>query len=314
MIKKAIITGATGAIGMALVQKLIKENIQALVIAHKGSERIKNLPQSALVQTVEADLEELQVLKLPEQDWDVFYHLAWGGTFGEARNDMYLQNDNIRYTLDAVRLAHRSGCRFFVGAGSQAEYGRQEGILREDTPVRPENGYGMAKLCAGQMSRQLCAQLGMRHIWTRILSVYGPYDGENTMISSAIRNILEGKQTHFTKGEQMWDYLYSEDAAEILFRLAERGKDGRVYVLGSGKVRRLREYIEVLAQKLNFDGALGIGDIAYAGNQVMHLEADIQPLWDDIGYIPATEFEDGIAAAIKCYKTMNCKLGPEMVK
>lgn len=306
MIKKAIITGATGAIGMALVQKLLAENIRVLVIAHRGSKRIKNLPKSAHIQVMEADLEELQDLKLPGEDWDVFYHLAWGGTFGEARNDMYLQNDNIRYTLDAVKLAHRSGCRLFVGAGSQAEYGRQEGILREDTPVRPENGYGMAKLCAGQMSRQLCAQLGMKHIWTRILSVYGPYDGENTMISSAIRNILEGKPTHFTKGEQMWDYLYSGDAAEILFRLAEGGKDGKVYVLGNGKARRLREYIEILAKKLDFDGALGIGDIAYAGKQVMHLEADILPLQEDIGYIPATEFEDGIAVTIMCYKTMNC--------
>lgn len=306
MIKKAIITGATGAIGMALVQKLLAENIRVLVIAHRGSKRIKNLPKSAHIQVMEADLEELQDLKLPGEDWDAFYHLAWGGTFGEARNDMYLQNDNIRYTLDAVKLAHRSGCRLFVGAGSQAEYGRQEGILREDTPVRPENGYGMAKLCAGQMSRQLCAQLRMKHIWTRILSVYGPYDGENTMISSAIRNILEGKPTHFTKGEQMWDYLYSGDAAEILFRLAEGGKDGKVYVLGNGKARRLREYIEILAKKLDFDGALGIGDIAYAGKQVMHLEADILPLQEDIGYIPATEFEDGIAVTIMCYKTMNC--------
>ena len=55
--------------------------------------------------------------------------------------------------MDAVNLAHRLGCEFFIGAGSQAEYGRVEGKLNAQVPTNPENGYGMAKLCAGQMSR-----------------------------------------------------------------------------------------------------------------------------------------------------------------
>ena len=57
-------------------------------------------------------------------------------------------------------------------------------------PTRPENGYGMAKLCAGQMSRLECERLGLDHVWPRVLSVYGPYDGPSTMISSAIRTLL----------------------------------------------------------------------------------------------------------------------------
>ena len=80
-------------------------------------------------------------------------------------------------TIDAVRTAAAMGCRVFVGTGSQAEYGRVDGVLRADTPTNPENGYGMAKLCAGQMSRTEAAALGMDHVWARILSVYGPHDG-----------------------------------------------------------------------------------------------------------------------------------------
>lgn len=72
----------------------------------------------------------------------------------------------------------------FVGAGSQAEYGRVNHALTPDTPCFPENGYGMAKLCAGQMSRVECEKLGLVHIWPRILSVYGPYDGKNAMITT----------------------------------------------------------------------------------------------------------------------------------
>ena len=38
---------------------------------------------------------------------DVFYHFGWDGTFGDCRNDMYIQNMNVKYALDAVKC---SGC------------------------------------------------------------------------------------------------------------------------------------------------------------------------------------------------------------
>lgn len=302
--KKAIISGPTGAIGMALIRKLLQEEVQILAVVHRGSSRIRRMPKHPKLQIVEADLNEYSNLVFPDSDWDVFFHFAWGGTFGAARNDLYCQVDNIRYTLDAVNLAHRSGCKTFIGAGSQAEYGRYEGVLKADTPAKPENGYGMAKLCAGQMSRQLCEVLGIKHIWTRILSVYGPYDGENTMISSAICSMLKGQPTHFTKGEQLWDYLYSGDAAEIFYRLSEYGKSGKTYVLGSGKAQPLRGYIESIAERIGCQRELGIGDIAYGEKQVMHLEADIVPLEMDLGYIPQTGFETGIAETIDSYQRL----------
>lgn len=120
------------------------------------------------------------------------FHLAWAHTIGAGRNDMPAQIENIRYTIDAVRTAAAMGCRVFIGTGSQAEYGRVDGVLRADTPTNPENGYGMAKLCAGQMSRTEAAALGMDHVWARILSVYGPHDGPNTMISATIQNCWPG--------------------------------------------------------------------------------------------------------------------------
>ncbi|MFQ9738488.1 MAG: NAD-dependent epimerase/dehydratase family protein [Christensenellaceae bacterium] len=129
-----------------------------------------------------------------------FFHLAWQGTTGEARNDAYLQNENVRYALDAVSAAKRFGCKVFVGAGSQAEYGRAQQPLAADTPAFPENGYGIAKLCAGQLTRLLANRLGMRQVWARILSVYGPYDGENSMVMSAITALLEGRIPKFTAG------------------------------------------------------------------------------------------------------------------
>ena len=158
----------------------------------------------------------------------MFYHFAWKGTTGAARNDMRLQNDNVKYTLDAVNAAHRFGCHTIIGAGSQAEYGRVEGVLTSSTPVFPENGYGIAKLCAGQMSRILCEQHHMKHIWTRILSIFGPFDGEQSMVMSTIRNLLTGNRPALTKGEQQWDYLYSVDAGRAMYAIGESGIHGKV--------------------------------------------------------------------------------------
>lgn len=311
-----VISGPTGAIGMALIEKCIEENTRVLAICHKGSARIGNLPKSDLLQVVEADLSEYRNLfrqnVLPETGvYDVFYHFAWSGTTGEARNDMHLQTANIAYTIDAVELAQRLGCHTFIGAGSQAEYGRVEGKLTPDTPVRPENGYGMAKLCAGQMSRVVCEQKRMKHIWTRILSVYGPYDGSGSMVMSAVRKIRNGELTAFTPGEQMWDYLYSKDAAEIFYALGEKGADGAVYCIGSGRARELKSYIKDIDTVIQEHSGkrkeetateqekrLGIGLIPYGAKQVMYLCADTTLLEQHVGRIKHTDFKDGIRSIL----------------
>ena len=64
-----------------------------------------------MVKRVDCDLSELN--KLPElirEGADVFYHFGWDGTFGNSRNNMYGQNLNVKYALDAVEAAFALGC------------------------------------------------------------------------------------------------------------------------------------------------------------------------------------------------------------
>lgn len=314
---KTVITGPTGAIGMALIQKFIEEQIQVLAVCRRGSEGITNiqkLPGSRnYVKILQADLEEFEDLSRQiEEKYDVFYHLAWAGTTGTVRNDMYLQSQNIKYTLDAVNLAHHLCCSTFIGIGSQAEYGRVNEALTPEMPAFPENGYGMAKLCAGQMSRRLCEEIGMKHMWIRILSVYGPYENQSSMVSSSLQRLLNGEHVSFTGGEQIWDYLYSADAAEALYLLAGKGKNGKTYALGSGEGRLLKEYIEEMYAAVKETagnknnpkvGTIGIGEIPYSDKQVMHLEADISELTKDTGFVPQIPFHEGIKAVIQ---KLNC--------
>lgn len=298
--KRAIITGATGAVGTALVKELITNNVETLVLCREGSKRNHQIPDHPLVTRKYCSLDQLASIENDTgKNYDVFYHFAWMGTTGAERNDMYLQNQNVQFALDAVGAAKRFGCHTFIGAGSQAEYGRVEGVLRTDTPAFPEMGYGIAKLCAGQMTREYAHQQGMHHIWVRILSIFGPNDGPQSMVMSTINKLQNGEVPQFTKGEQMWDYLYSEDAAQAFSLLGEKGHDGKVYVLGSGNAKPLAEYIMELRDVVNPNAEIALGAIPYSPKQVMHLEADIHDINNDTGWIPTTQYKTGIKKIIE---------------
>ena len=294
-VKRVIITGATGAIGTALIHQLIRENVEILVLCREGSKRNVQIPVHPLVHTKYCTLDQLAGLENDmKKKYDVFYHFAWDGTTGCAREDMYCQNKNVQYALDAVKVAARFGCNIFIGAGSQAEYGRVEGILRPNTPTNPETGYGIGKLCAGHMTREYAHQLGIHHIWTRILSVYGPNDGMQSMVMSTIHKLKKGEVPQFTKGEQMWDYLYSGDAAQAFYLLGEKGIDGKTYVVGSGTARPLLEYIKEIRDVVAPEAEIALGTIPYTERQVMHLQADITELKNDTGWAVTTDFLSGI--------------------
>ncbi len=301
-----IITGPTGAIGHALIEKCLSNGDEILAVCRKGSKRISSLPINHLLHILELNLDDYEAFMQTDLSgigrYDVLFHFAWNGTTGQDRNNTDLQALNVQYSLDAVKLASKLGCHTFIGAGSQAEYGRVEGILKPDTPAFPENGYGIAKLCAGQLTRILCEQMGIKHIWTRILSVYGPYDGEKSMIISALRKMLRGEMVSFTKGEQEWDYLYSSDAAEAMYLLAEKGIHGKIYVLGSGKARELKDYIYMMKTAASSNSVIRLGDIPYSDKQVMYLCGDISDLKEDVGFEPKIEFEEGIHNTIRYLK------------
>ena len=190
----------------------------------------------------------------------------------------------------------------FVGAGSQSEFGHVEGVLHPDLPCKPDNGYGIAKLAAGELSRLECQRLGIRHIWCRIISLYGQFDGSYTMVRSAIQKLLAGERPQFTRGDQLWDYIYSKDAARAFRLAAERGKDGAIYCVGTGKPRLLREYIYAIRDAIDSDLEIGLGELDYYPNQVMHLEADITNLTEDTGFVPVYSFEQGIRETIEWEK------------
>lgn len=293
-------------IGAALIKECIKKGIEVYAVIRASSGKKMRLPESEKLHMVDCSLEELEALpqKITEK-CDTFYHIAWGNT-GENRNSSTeLQSRNIAYTLAAVKTAYALGCRRFIGAGSQAEYGPMDvDKISPDSPVNPTTPYGAAKLASGQLARMLCKELGMECIWPRIFSVYGIYEKETTMVASGLRKMLAGEKTSFTPALQRWDYLFSADAGRAYYLIGEKGKDGAVYCVGSGKAALLKDYIEIMAELTGAEET-GIGARPYPEGAVMNLCADISSFTADTGFVPEYTFREGIRETITWLKTGN---------
>lgn len=289
-------------IGSALSRLALNKGDKVTAIVRPGSKRLDNLDER--VNIVECELSGLNDLSLCGA-FDAFLHLGWDKTTLSGRDDVDIQLENIKYTLDAVRLAKKLGCEVFIGAGSQAEYGITDKPISASSPVNPQSVYGIAKYAAGKMSYNLCRQLGIRHCWARILSIYGIYDADTTLIMYLIKNFLKGVDVDLTPCEQIWDYMFCDDAALALYSIMEKGKNGAVYCLGGGEGRKLKDYVLDIKEIVGGNSNINFGAREYYPHQPMYLVADISDLTADTGFVPKTPFKEGIKKTVEWLKEKN---------
>ncbi|MEG1595348.1 MAG: NAD(P)-dependent oxidoreductase [Lachnospiraceae bacterium] len=298
--KSVIVTGATGVTGNGLVRYLLGKKIEVFAILRPNSQRECNLPQDSLLHRIECNLGEYdQILQhhlIPPKKARVFFHLAWEGSKGrekvDNRNNMQLQSRNITYLMDAVELCHKLECPVFLGVGSQAEYGYSNGWMNEDTVLQPGNGYGMAKVCACSMSRVLCKSYQIKHIWARLFSIYGPYDETHSLVDLSIQKLRKGESLAYTTGEQLWNYLYSQDAGKALYLLSEYGQDGEEYCVASAKARPLKDYIKEIHRIVNPNVEPEFGTTA---KEEPGMQVDISKLVQATKFQEEFTFQEGIA-------------------
>ena len=75
--KRVVISGATGAVGIALINEMISHEIKVLILTHKGSKRNEFIPKHPLVSTMDCSLEDMQYTYAngSDEEYDAFYHL-----------------------------------------------------------------------------------------------------------------------------------------------------------------------------------------------------------------------------------------------
>lgn len=305
--KKAIVTGATGFIGRALVKELLAHGIQVYAIVRPNSRNIKYLSKHNLLQIISCDLQQLNTLleKIVDRDIDVIYHLAWEGTSGDKTRNGDIQLVNISSTLKLADLATTFGVKRFIGAGSIYE---EECLIemKEEKPViNLVNIYKTAKLTAHFMAKvKICTQ-SIDFIWPIITNVYGEGEFSQRLINSTIRKIYNGESVELTLGDQYYDFIYISDAAKALYNIGESGKNCERYVLGSGFPRPLKSFLQELGNIVDDSVLLKFGSSA---SKAVYLPKEIfcsTTLKRDTHFVPEISFQEGVFKTAQWIKKIN---------
>lgn len=294
---KYIVTGATGFLGMALCRRIIEQGNELVMVVRPDSAKkplLKEFEEKA--QIIELGLDELERLYTDyDIRADVFYHLAWNGAAGAAREDFDIQYSNIKYTSNAICAAKKCGCRRIIGAGSQAEYGVVMQKAYEDkTLPHPFMMYGAAKLAAYEMGHILAERLGIELVWPRIYSVYGVGENPGTLINYILDCIRKGENAKLSLCENTWNFIYISDCVEMLYILgcAEEKLSG-IYHIASKDTRMLKDFVKEIYDMADTDTCPEFGANPANLQRTFQLNPDISKM-QALNAECCVSFEEGI--------------------
>ncbi len=309
---KVVITGATGFIGTALCEEMLHNGHEVVAVIRPESKKKEKLHfsegEKGRLQIAETGLDELAVLADQVGKADTFYHLAWNGSAGAAREDFAIQHTNIGYMADAIRAAVKCGCKKFVGAGSQAEYGVVHGVAKEDETVpHPFMMYGAAKLAAYQMGQVLAEQLGIKLVWPRIYSVYGVGENPGTLVNYVMETLQKGEVPELSPCENMWNFMYITDCARALRMLGENEEAEGIYHVASEDTRMLKGFVEEIRDVVAPGSELRFGAKSTNPERTFWLEPDVGKM-TSMSFECKVCFGDGIRQKVENeYKAIQFK-------
>ncbi|MDO6384985.1 NAD(P)-dependent oxidoreductase [Uliginosibacterium sp. 31-12] len=298
--KKVLVTGASSFIGIRLCELLAAQGCCIYALVRESSAGLNAILNLHGVCCVLGDVESIESVLKKIGTIDIVFHLAWSGVGGVDRADPEIQIRNFENSMNVLRHAKAHGCSLFVFGGSQAEYGRCNGLITELTLCNPESEYGKAKLAFTMAGTDFCEQSNISYRMARIFSVYGPGDHEWTLVSELIRSMSNNEVVPLTQCEQRWNFLYLDDAVNALISLASDFCGNGIYNIASANTRPLKEYVNIIRQKFPESPAPGFGlSVGVATHE-------INPVVDKIlrktNWKERFSFEDGIRNTISSYR------------
>lgn len=302
--KKAIVTGATGFIGSWLALELLKSEYEVTVIVRNKNKLLAEIRDNQNCIVVTQDLNDLSAADIPAGDYSVFFNLAWVGVSPEQKNNIHLQVSNIPMALNTLSVCHDIGCKLFVSTGTVAEYALTTDVMDLSAKQSPNDMYGAAKVSAHYFLEVHARKIDQPFIWTVIPSTFGERRIDNNIITYTIKTLLKNERPQYGSLEQMWDFLYVSEVVRALRLIGEKGKEGKVYGIGSGQYKPQNDYIKKIRDLINPSKELGIGDIPAFSKQSFSSCVNIYDLIRDTGFQPSISFEEGIARTIKYWRDM----------
>lgn len=300
------IAGASSFIGKRLI-KLVEEekheidDLHINAVIRQGSSyplQVKNLKN---ISFIECDMEDYAKLGELVGPGDCFIDLTWKGSRGAARQDHDLQKLNYDCNMAALRSMADAGYTTLVSAGSQAEYGICQDVIKEETPCNPNTEYGKFKLRLYYETMELAEKKGIRFIEPRYFSLYGPGDYEKTLIMANLKKMLANEKIELNECTQLWDYMFVDDAMDGLLRLCDSDAQSGAYDFATGDHKTLREFILEMKDAVGSSSKIDFGAVHYDG-LLINLRPDISKLKQATNWKPETSFAEGIRLTAESMK------------
>ncbi len=212
--KKVLITGATGFIGLEIARQLAIRGLtpRAMVRRPQRGALLRRLD----VEVVQGDLASSASLKRAVSGVDTVFHLAARASFEDYR---LVRPSIVDGSVRLMEAAITAGARRFVYAGSLLVYGDQETEIDAQTTPRPVLGYGRAKLEAEDRLSEMASEAGVVFASLRLPHVYGARDLLFEQVRKGLLIFPGSGRTHFA-------HLHVEDAARLMIAAAEQDWSG----------------------------------------------------------------------------------------
>lgn len=304
--KKAIVTGATGFIGSAFVEYLLKKNIEVLALGRKEVDEISNERWLKIkhAKYLKLDMNKITLLGelIPKIDWDVgddcvFFNLAWGGESGLSDLNVAAQLKNVVWSEAALEIASKIGCNRFIQVGTMEEAFTQKYLEldhRKDNEYNRHLIYSIAKIASKQALKIKASQFGIDFIYVLHSHVMGRDDDKNSFLQVTLQKLIRGDALIFSTGEQYFDVISMSDCSLGYYRICQKGIPGDEYWVGSGDPKRLREYVERMYNLFPSGVKMQFGKMPY-NDIILDKEVfSIANLVEDTGYKPTETYEQTV--------------------
>ena len=246
-----VVTGAAGFIASYFVKKLNQEGYQDIVLVDDFSVNAKKKNWESLNYSQKVDRKLLfSWIEQNENQIQFIFHL--GARTDTAEFDLGILNElNLNYSKQLWRLCVRYALPF-IYASSAATYGKGEHGYDDNHHVVnklvPLNPYGVSK---NDFDKWVIAEKKQPFYWTglKFFNVYGPHESHkgrmasvvwhtfNQVTQTGMMKLFRSHNENYKDGEQLRDFIYVKNVADVLYFLMHHRKDSGLYNLGTGQAR-----------------------------------------------------------------------------
>lgn len=301
--KTAIVSGASGFIGSALVDHLCRSGVNVIALGRRPLVDLMPARANLLREAEYVQLAMKDIKSLPEKVdhfWDltdecVFYNLAWGGRGKLSDMDVAAQLGNIVESVAAFETAEEVGCSQFVQVGSMEEEFAARYLKLDFVDSQMSNRhviYANAKRLARLALDRLSEASKMEYNYVINSHIMGPHDDKDSFLQVTLQKMISGQELEFSSGRQIFDVVSIHDCVEAYRLVGMFGLDSRTYWVGSGNPKELRDYVVDMrdlaapTRELYF-GKMPFNDVVLEKNLF-----DTSALVIDTGFSPAWSFAE----------------------